>query len=92
MLCPECGAEFKGGQFFVTGERGAFRKCPQGHRFKEPIKIRKKSKEQAEIERLKDVLRQIANPRLSYRKCRELAIDALSPNEKLTGGPSGPSG
>ncbi len=52
MLCPECKTEFKGRQFFISGERGAFRRCPNGHDFKEPPRPRRKTKEQLAIDRL----------------------------------------
>lgn len=35
MICPECKTEFRGGRFYLSGQRGAFRRCPQGHKFKE---------------------------------------------------------
>ena len=44
MICPDCKTEFKGGQFFIAGARGAFRNCPNGHRFKEPMKPRRTCK------------------------------------------------
>lgn len=43
MICPECKTEFKGRRFFRSSERGAFRRCPLGHDFKEPKRSRKTS-------------------------------------------------
>lgn len=41
MICPKCQSEFKGRRFFRSGVRGAFRRCPFGHDFKEPPKSAK---------------------------------------------------
>lgn len=53
MICPECKTEFRGSRFFISRKRGAFRRCPQGHEFKEPKRSRKTS------ERAFDVLAKI---------------------------------
>jgi hypothetical protein len=41
MKCPECGTDFKGGRFWLSGVRGPMRECPYGHQFHEPPKPRK---------------------------------------------------
>lgn len=41
MNCPECSSEFKGGKFWIAGERRPMRRCPQcGFEFKEPPRLR----------------------------------------------------
>lgn len=42
-ICAECGIEFKGRPFSISGERGKFRKCPNGHWSKDPPIIIKKT-------------------------------------------------
>lgn len=37
-ICSECKIEFKGRPFSISGERGKFRKCPNGHWSKDPVK------------------------------------------------------
>jgi hypothetical protein len=37
MICPECKVEFKG-NFYYTSGPGRYRRCPNGHEFKEPVK------------------------------------------------------
>jgi hypothetical protein len=44
MICVYCNTEFKGGRIYISGERGPWRKCPNGHRFKEPQKPRYKTR------------------------------------------------
>jgi hypothetical protein len=44
VICPECAAEFKGGAFTQSSGPGTskrMRECPNGHRFKEPMKARR---------------------------------------------------
>lgn len=38
MICPSCGNNFRGGQFYSVGggRSETMRKCPCGHTFKEP--------------------------------------------------------
>jgi hypothetical protein len=52
VICPECGNEFKGGAYSVTGANGYYakmRKCDNGHAFPEPKRVRK----QTEADRLR---------------------------------------
>jgi hypothetical protein len=45
MKCPECGVDFKGGQYYSQPAHGGrsttMRECPAGHKFPEPKKPRK---------------------------------------------------
>lgn len=52
MICPECQIDFKGGKFWRSPGNGAFRRCPNGHSFKEPKRPRGKTKEQRALDRL----------------------------------------
>ena len=52
MICPECKTEFRGKQFYPSNKQGAYRRCPNGHDFKEPEKPRRETKEQRAIKRL----------------------------------------
>lgn len=43
MICPICGVEFKGGAFIRSRGPGTtrhMRKCPNGHEFEEPQRVR----------------------------------------------------
>ena len=41
IACPECGCMFVGRYFYRGNERGKYRRCPNGHEFKNPPKPKK---------------------------------------------------
>src|SRR3990167_1814512 len=61
MICPECRVEFRGNKFYCTSpslrDKGYFRRCPNGHEFREPPKkIMALKYTRAELQQLESVL------------------------------------